>query len=66
MSDVFYTSKVTVTRRGGPIREARVPGRDQPVTFGVHSEVAAHYGISADDYPPDATTLDYIVAAAGG
>jgi hypothetical protein len=34
--------------------------------FGVHSEVAEHYGVSADQFPPHATTLDYVVAAAGG
>ena len=38
----------------------------QPVVFGVHSEVAEHYGVSPDQYPPHATTLDYVVAAAGG
>lgn len=66
VGDIVYTSKVTVIRKRGPIREARVPGRDQPVTFGVHSEIAQYYGISPEDYPPDATTLDYLVAAAAG
>jgi uncharacterized OsmC-like protein len=36
------------------------------VTFGVHSEVAEHYGLSPERFPPHATTLDYVVAAAGG
>ena len=40
--------------------------RIEPVAFGVHSEVAEHYGVSAEQYPPHATTLDYVVAAAGG
>ena len=66
MSDVVYTSNVSIVRKGGPVREARLPALTTPVTFGVHSEVAQHYGVSADDYPPDATTLDYLVAAAGG
>lgn len=66
MGDVVYTSKVTVVRKRGPIREARVPGLDRPVTFGVHSEIAAHYGVTPEDYPPDASTLDYLVAAAAG
>ena len=48
------------------MREAQVPGRHEPVTFGVHSEVAAHYGVAPEDSPPDATTLDYVVAAACG
>jgi hypothetical protein len=63
---VEYTSRVTIERVRGPIRNATVPARSEPVTFGVHSEVAEHYGVSPDDFPPYATTLDYLVAAAGG
>jgi hypothetical protein len=37
-----------------------------PVTFGVHDEVAEHYGVAPEQFPPHATTLDYVVAAAGG
>ena len=66
MGEVVYTSRVRVLRHRGPVREAQVPGRDEPVTFGVHSEVAAHYGVTPDDFPPDTTTLDYVVAAACG
>jgi hypothetical protein len=66
MGEVVYTSRVRVLRHRGPVREAQVPGRDEPVTFGVHSEVAAHYGVAPEDSPPDATTLDYVVAAACG
>jgi len=36
------------------------------VMFGVHSEIAAHYGVDPERYTPHATTLDYVVAAAGG
>jgi hypothetical protein len=36
------------------------------VAFGVHSEVAEHYGVDPERFPPRATTLDYVVAAAGG
>jgi uncharacterized OsmC-like protein len=34
--------------------------------FGVHSEVAEHYGVDPDVHEPQATTLDYVVAAAAG
>jgi len=61
-----YTSRVRIERERGPVRRAWLPAHEQPVTFGVHSEVAEHYGVSPDEYPPDATTLDYVVAAAGG
>jgi hypothetical protein len=32
----------------------------------VHSEIADHYGVDPEDLSPDATRLDYVVAAAGG
>ena len=66
MGDVVYTSHVKVVRRQGPIREATVPGTDRKLTFGVHSAIAEHYGTDLEKFPPDATTLDYVVAAAGG
>jgi hypothetical protein len=61
-----YISRVKIERLGGPQRLAYLPAEDEPVEFGVHSEVAEHYGVSADQYPAHATTLDYVVAAAGG
>jgi hypothetical protein len=66
MGEVKYVSEVSVVRKRGPMREARLPGRDDPVSFGVHSDVAEHYGVSPDDYPPQTTTLDYLVASAAG
>ena len=66
MSDVVYTSHVAVEREAGPNRTARLPGREEPVTFGVHGAVAEHYGTDPERLTPDATTIDYLVAAAGG
>lgn len=66
MGEVVYTSRVEIVREKGPVRRATLPQVDKSVTFGVHSEIADHYGVPADAYPPDATTLDYVVAAAGG
>jgi uncharacterized OsmC-like protein len=66
MTDVSYVSKVRIERLGGPQRLAYLPAEGQPVVFGVHSEVAQHYGVRPEQYPPHATTLDYVVAAAGG
>ncbi len=64
--DVVYRSTVEVERVRGPMRRAQVPGRKEDVTFGVHGAIAEHYGVSPDDYPPDTTTIDYVVAAAVG
>jgi len=66
MADVTYVSQVKVEPVEGKIRRAYVPREDEPVFFGVHSEVAEHYGISPDEEEPHPTTLDYVVAAAGG
>ena len=66
MGDVAYTSRVRIERLGGPQRLAYLPAEEDPVPFGVHSEVAAHYKVPPDKYPPHATTMDYVVAAAGG
>ncbi len=66
MGEVAYRSRVSVERVAGPLRRAWLPAEDQPVTFGVHSAVAEHYGVSPENSPPHATTLDYVVAAAAG
>ncbi len=66
MGNVVYNSNVRIERIQGPIRRAWLPGSEAPVPFGVHSQIAEHYGVSPDDYPPTTTTIDYLVAAAGG
>lgn len=66
MAEPAYVSEVRIERREGPIREAFLPAEERPVVFGVHGAVAAHYGVNAGDSTPHATTLDYVVAAAGG
>jgi hypothetical protein len=67
MSDqVVYTSKITIERIKGPYRRAHLPATKEPVAFGVHSEVAEHYNVTPDVSEPRATTLDYVIASAGG
>lgn len=65
-SGVVYRSIVDVERVRGPLRSAQLPSESNKVWFGVHGEVADHYGVSPDVSDPHATTLDYVVAAAGG
>jgi len=64
--DVAYTSKSRIERVKGPLRRAYLPALDSPVLFGVHSEVAEHYGVYSNVHSPQATTLDYVVASAAG
>ncbi len=66
MDPVVYRSHVRVERIKGPLRRAYLPAESDPIFFGVHSEIAAHYGVDPAVHEPHATTLDYLVAAAAG
>jgi hypothetical protein len=66
VADPAYVSRVRIERLGGPQRLAYLPAEREPIAFGVHSEVAQHYGVDPETFPPHAATLDYVVAAAGG
>jgi hypothetical protein len=66
MADVAYRSEVRIERIKGPLRKAYLPAEAEPVLFGVHDEVAAHYKVPPGALEPHATTLDYIVAATAG
>ncbi len=66
MSDVVYTSEVSIERRRGFLRLATLPAESEPVPFGVHGAIAEHYGVSPEVADPHAATIDYVVAAAGG
>lgn len=66
MSEVVYESRVQIQHVGGPVRTALLPGETEPVTFGVHGAIAKHYGVDMSKVEPRATTIDYVVAAAGG
>lgn len=67
MSDsAAYVSHVRIERIKGPLRRAYIPQEETPLLFGVHSEIAEHYGVDPDIHEPHATTLDYVVAATAG
>jgi hypothetical protein len=65
-SEIVYVSHVHVERIRGPLRRAEVPGSAEPIYFGVHDEVADHYGVARGGEAERTTTLDYVVAAAAG
>ena len=64
MSDVVYRASIRIERQHGPYRLATLPATLEPVEFGVHSAIASHYGVEPER--EIATTLDYVMAAAGG
>jgi hypothetical protein len=65
-NDTVYTSRIRIERVKGPLRRAYLPVDEPPVLFGLHSEVADHYGVDTAVHEPHATTLDYVVAATAG
>jgi hypothetical protein len=65
-SEVVYTSNIRIERVKGPLRRAYLPAETEPVLFGVHSEIAAHYGVDSNVHEPHATTLDYVISAVAG
>ncbi len=66
MSDVVYEAQIRIERVKGPLRMAYLPAEDEAVVFGVHGAIAEHYGVAPEVSSPHATTIDYLVAAAGG
>jgi hypothetical protein len=67
MSDeVVYVSNVRIERVKGAYRRAYLPAREEPIAFGMHSEIAEHYGADPNAIQPRTATLDYLVAAAAG
>lgn len=66
MANVVYVSKSIIETVKGPLRRAFLPAEPEPVLFGIHGAVAEHYGVNPEASEPHATTLDYLIAAAGG
>jgi hypothetical protein len=66
VAEVVYSSRVHIERLRGPLRRAELPAEEQGVLFGVHDEIADHYGVDRGGEAEHATTLDYVVAAAAG
>ena len=64
MSEVVHTCRARVVKQAGAVRRAFLEDFDQPVRFGVHSGIAAFYGVRPAEELP--ATLDYVVAATGG
>jgi hypothetical protein len=67
MAEVVYVSNVRIERIAGASRLAYLPAEAEPVEFGVHGAIAAHYGLPQEKLTtPHATTIDYVIAATGG
>jgi hypothetical protein len=64
MSELVHTSHIRIVQDAPPDRRAFIENFDEPVIFGVHSNIAAFYGIEPkQEYP---ATLDYMIASVAG
>ncbi|WP_415816193.1 hypothetical protein [Mesobacillus thioparans] len=66
MSEPIALTKITVIQKdtSNKIKVAYIDGFQEPLIFGVHGGVKQFYGVNPEvEYP---STLDHIVAAAGG
>jgi len=63
---VVYRSRSRIERIKGPLRRAYLPAATEPVWFGMHDEVAEHYGMDPSAHAPHTATIDYLVAATAG
>ncbi|PTX64990.1 hypothetical protein C8P63_101212 [Melghirimyces profundicolus] len=64
MNRPIEISNIRIHQDEGPNRRAYIAGFEKPLLFGVHGGVQDFYGIKPDEERP--STLDHIVAAAGG
>ena len=67
MSDeVVYISHVQLERVKDRLRRAYLPAEEEPIYFGMNSEIAEYYkaDLSASERRP--TPFDYVVAATAG
>lgn len=66
VSKIIELTKITVIQKDtvNKIREAYIGDFKEPIMYGVHGGVREYYGVETDpEYP---STLDHLVAAAGG
>ncbi|MCM3585760.1 hypothetical protein M3182_08365 [Mesobacillus maritimus] len=66
MSKPIALTNITIYQEDtrNKVKKAYVDGFEEPLTFGVHGGVKEFYGVNPEvQYP---STLDHLVAAAGG
>ncbi|WP_270182188.1 hypothetical protein [Alkalihalobacillus sp. CinArs1] len=64
MSKPIEISNIRIEQDKGKKRRAYIADFQEPIEFGVHGGVKDFYGVSVEEEHP--STLDHIVAAAGG
>lgn len=64
MAEIVHTSRIRIVQDTPPVRRAFIESFEDPIYFGVHSNIAKFYGMEPEvQYP---ATLDHLIAAVGG
>jgi uncharacterized OsmC-like protein len=58
-------SIVRIQVTDGPDKLVWLPSEQQPVSMGMHDQLADHYKATPGSFEPRASTLDYVVGAVG-
>ena len=64
MGKLVHTSHIRIEKDKGPRRRAYVENFEDPLLFGVHTNIKDFYGLEPEEELP--ATLDHIVAGVGG
>ena len=64
MSDPIHICHIRIVQDARPIRRAYIEQFPEPVRYGIHSGIAAFYGVTPAEEVP--STLDHMIGAVGG
>ena len=64
MGKLVHTSHIRIEKDKGPLRRAYIENFEDPLRFGVHTNIKEFYGLEPEEELP--ATLDHIVAGVGG
>jgi uncharacterized OsmC-like protein len=64
-SKLVYRAHIAdIEPRPGMIKTLRIPGEAKPVLMGMHGNLAKFFKLADGSFEPQASTLDYVIAAA--
>ena len=64
MGKLVHTSRIRIEKDKGTLRRAYIENFEEPLRFGVHTNIKKFYGLEPEEELP--ATLDHIVAGVGG
>lgn len=61
---VYRAHIADIEPRPGMIKTLRIPGNPEPALMGMHGDLAKFFKLAEGSFEPQASTLDYVIAAA--